>query len=242
MIDLHCHLDLYPDPKAVVSECLHRQLYVLSVTTVPSAFEGTVALAPAKSRIQTALGLHPELASSRAHELTLFERLLPRTRYVGEVGLDGSRDHRATFGVQRGVFADVLRLCALSGGKVLSVHSRGASGHVLDALGKEPSAGRPILHWYIGSKKQVARAAEMGCWFSVGPTMLASERGRLSVAAMPKDRIVPESDGPFGLIDQRPTQPWEAWSVVGDLANLWREPLSAVTSLLRSNFRTLVSM
>lgn len=47
MIDLHCHLDLYPDPQAIVAECVRRRLYVLSVTTVPSAFEGTAALAPA---------------------------------------------------------------------------------------------------------------------------------------------------------------------------------------------------
>lgn len=240
MIDLHCHLDLYPDPQAMVTECLNRQLYILSVTTVPSAFEGTAALAPAKSRIKTALGLHPELAAARARELVLFERLLPRTRYVGEVGLDGSRDHRATFDTQRGVFADVLRLCALAGGRVLSVHSRGATGHILDALGNEPSAGRPVLHWYVGSAKQVARAAEMGCWFSVGPAMLASERGRSSAAAMPKERILPESDGPFGLIAGRPVRPWDAWSTVAGLAELWRESPQRTSDLLWSNLKALV--
>src|SRR4051812_28917583 len=100
MIDLHCHLDLYPSPRAVADECVHRRLYVLSVTTVPSAFEGTSALVDSDSRIRTALGIHPELASARVGELPLFERLLPRTRYVGEIGLDGSRDHRATLDVQ----------------------------------------------------------------------------------------------------------------------------------------------
>lgn len=241
MIDLHCHFDLYPDPSAVVAGCIERRLYALSVTTVPSAFEGTSALVPSEARIKTALGLHPELAAGRAHELPLFERLLPRTRYVGEIGLDGSRDHRGTLDAQRGVFGDVLRLCASAGGKVLSLHSRGATGIILDALGTEPAAGRAVLHWYVGTLKQVARAAEMGCWFSVGPPMLASERGRSAVAAMPKDRIVPESDGPFGTIDGRSALPWEAWSIVPTVAELWREDEDKVAERLWANFRTLAS-
>lgn len=239
MIDLHCHLDLYPDPQWVASECVARKLYVLSVTTVPSAFEGTARLAPTNSRIRTALGLHPELAATRARELPLFERLLPRTRYVGEVGLDGSREHRATLDAQRGVFSDVLRLCARAGGKILSIHSRGASTLVLDTLSSDPRAGRAVLHWYVATTKQVARAAEMGCWFSVGPSMLLSDRGRVAIVAMPKDRIVPESDGPFGMIGRRPAFPWEAWTVVNGLAELWEESQQVVAAQLRSNLASL---
>ncbi|MGI9487359.1 MAG: Qat anti-phage system TatD family nuclease QatD [Geminicoccaceae bacterium] len=241
MIDLHCHLDLYPEPNVLIAECVKRRLYVLSVTTVPSAFEGTAALITPDGRIRTALGLHPELAAARAHELPLFERLLPLTRYVGEIGLDGSRDHRETLDTQQGVFADVLRICARAGGKVLSIHSRRASGIVLDALEAEPTAGKTILHWYLGSAKQVARAVEMGCWFSIGPQMLVSKRGRVAVASMPKDRVVPESDGPFGLVDGRPVLPWEAWTIVPKLAELWCEPIDSVVYLLERSFKSLLS-
>jgi TatD DNase family protein len=239
VIDLHCHLDLYPDPRAIVARCAELRMYVLSVTTMPSAFEGTAALVPSGSRIRTALGLHPELAAARAQELPLFERLLPRTRYVGEIGLDGSRDHRATLDAQRGVLSDVLRLCARAGGKVLSLHSRGATGALLDALAAEPAAGTPVLHWYVGSARQVARAAEMGCWFSVGPTMLTSARGVAAVAAMPPDRVLPESDGPFGLLDGRPAYPWEAWSVLPRLAELWRETEREAADRLFANLKAL---
>jgi TatD DNase family protein len=239
VIDLHCHLDLYPDPHAVVAGCIKRRLYVLSVTTVPSAFEGTAALVASESRIRTALGLHPELAATRAHELPLFERLLPRTRYVGEVGLDGSRDHRATLNAQQSVLTDVLRLCARAGGKVLSLHSRGATGIILDILQAEPAAGRAVLHWYVGSAKQVDRAAEMGCWFSVGPTMLLSKRGQAAAAAMPRDRVISESDGPFGLVDGKPAFPWQAWSVVSELSELWRESKNKVAVQLQENFKKL---
>src|SRR6185437_15227155 len=172
VIDFHCHLDLYPDPREVVAQCIERRLYVLSVTTTPTAFEGTAALAPDNGRIRTALGLHPEIAVSRERELPLFEKLLPRTSYVGEVGLDASPDHRSTIDRQTAILADILRLCARAGGRIVTLHSRGATGTLLDRLDAEPSAGRFILHWYLGSAKQIARASEMKCWFSVGPAML----------------------------------------------------------------------
>lgn len=241
MIDFHCHLDLFPNPKEIVARCRQERLYVLSVTTVPSAFEGTLALAPPGGRIRTALGLHPELAAARAKELPLFERLLPLTHYVGEVGLDGSRPHRATLDKQAGVLRDVLRMCARAGGRIISVHSRGASGEILDLLSTIPEAGTFVLHWYTGSKRQVERAAEMGCWFSVNPAMFASERGIAAVSAMPSDRVVPESDGPFGTVEGRPAGPWDAWSIVPSLANCWKKAQSDARDMVLAAFVALVS-
>ncbi len=240
MIDLHCHLDLFPDPAAIAAQCVARRLYVLSVTTLPSAFEGTAALVPVGGRIRTALGLHPELAAARTHELALFERLLPRTRYVGEVGLDGSRDHRQTLDVQRTVFNTVLRLCRQAGGKTLTIHSRGAITAVLDALTREPRAGQYVLHWFLGTSSQVARAVELGCWFSVGPSMLASRSGRRAVMAMPTDRVLPESDGPFGQVGGVPVTPWDAWGVASSLAECWRWTPGAVEQQMRATFANLL--
>jgi TatD DNase family protein len=242
VIDFHCHLDLYPNPHEIVAQCIERRLYVLSVTTVPSAFEGTAALAPDNGRIRTALGLHPEIAVSRERELPLFEKLLPRTSYVGEVGLDGSPDHRATIDSQSAILADILKLCAGAGGRTVSLHSRGATGPLLDRLAAEPAAGTFILHWYLGSAKQVSRAAEMNCWFSVGPAMLTSKRGIAAAAAMPRDRVLPESDGPFGMVEGRPAFPWEAWTVTLKLAELWGQPQAEVESQLVANFRALASL
>lgn len=240
MIDFHCHLDLYPNPREIVAQCIERRLYVLSVTTVPSAFEGTVALAPDQGRIRTALGLHPEIAVSREHELALFERLLPQTSYVGEVGLDASPDHRDTIDRQSDILATILNLCAQVGGRNITLHSRGATGSLLDRIAAEPTAGKFILHWYLGSTKQIARASEMKCWFSVGPAMLTSRRGLLAVEAMPHEYILPESDGPFGQVSGRPALPWEAWSIVPKLAELWGVSKGEVEAQLLDNLRRLV--
>jgi len=241
MIDFHCHIDLYPDPSEVVARCRDQQINILSVTTVPSAFQHTAALAPAGGCIKTALGLHPELVTTRYHELALFETLLSQTAFVGEVGLDGSTQHRLTLSHQEAVLKEILRLCAKVGGRILSLHSRGAAKNVLDVLGDEPNAGTFVLHWFIANKRQVQRAVELGCWFSVNPAMFSSSVGRAALAAMPHDRILPESDGPFTRIDGRMSQPWDAWNIVPLLASMWQTSIREVTDRMVRSYATVTS-
>lgn len=242
MIDLHCHLDLYPDPHAVAEECKRRRIYVLSVTTTPTAFDGTRRLAPTGSRIRTALGLHPEIAAGRRHELELFERLLPLTDYVGEIGLDGSRDHWATLDAQTEIFRTILQTCARAGGRKLTIHSRAATARVLDVLEEVPGCGSFVLHWFLGSSRQVSRATAMSAWFSVGPTMLLSDRGRTAAAAMPRDRVLTESDGPFGQIDGEPAYPWDAEKAVAVFAELWGVSVDEAADQIAKNFRSFVEL
>jgi TatD DNase family protein len=111
---------------------------VLSVTTTPPAWKGTSALAADAPRIRTALGLHPQLAHERYMELALFDNLLPETRYVGEIGLDGAPELRPYWQRQVTVFEHVLARCSAAGGRIMSIHSRRASGAVLDYLEKHP--------------------------------------------------------------------------------------------------------
>lgn len=241
MIDFHCHIDLYSDPASIVARCQRENVYVLSVTTVPSAFEGTTALASSTNCIATALGLHPELVATRHRELAVFEELVTRTPFVGEVGLDGSLRHRQNLSQQETILSEILRICAKAGGKVISLHSRGAAGKILDVLSSHPDAGTFVLHWYNGTKRQVQRAVELGCWFSVNPAMLLSVAGRSAVSAMPLDRIVPESDGPFGTIGGRPAQPWDAWSIVPRLASYWALPASQIEESLTRSYLSIIS-
>jgi TatD DNase family protein len=241
VIDFHCHLDLYPDPHKVAAQCVERGLYVLSVTTTPSAWLGTSALEDGSRRIRTALGLHPQLAHKRAAELPLFDQLLGQARYVGEIGLDGAPEFKAYRSAQLAVFTHVLGACARTGGRIMSIHSRRAAPDVLDMLESNPSAGVPVLHWFSGSQRDLERAIRLGCWFSVGPAMLRGARGRELAAVMPRDRIVTESDGPFAQIDDAPIMPWQARDALTVLAQLWSTTFTVAESMIQGNFRTLVS-
>jgi TatD DNase family protein len=241
VIDLHAHLDLYPDPVETTRECIERNLFVLSVTTTPSAWSGTAALAKGASRIRTAIGLHPQIAQERQGELVLFEDLLPRSRYVGEIGLDGGPELRMTWNVQRRVFDEILRLCSSAGGRIMTIHSRRAATPVLDALASRGNAGVPVLHWFSGSKKELQRAIDQGCWFSVGPAMLASEKGRAMAAVMPPDRVLTESDGPFAQIEGRPLFPWDTAIAVTMLASIWDVTEVEARQRLTENLRRLTT-
>lgn len=242
MIDLHCHLDLYRDPVKVVAACEERGVYVLSVTTTPSAWKGTSRLALGAARIRTALGLHPQLAHERHGELGMFDRFLPLTRYVGEVGLDGSPEFKAHWDVQIVVFDHVLKACSNAGGRILSIHSKRASAAVLDRLQAYRDAGIPVLHWFSGSRRDLDCAIDLGCWFSVGPAMLRSSNGRSLAALMPRDRILTESDGPFAQEKGAPLMPWQVDRAVDILGELWSVSPIQAQQLIRRNLRALTML
>ncbi len=241
MIDFHCHLDLYPDPEMAVRLANESGIYVLSVTTTPKAWRQTSSLAKNCPRIRTALGLHPQLAHERYHELPLFEGLIGETNYVGEVGLDGLPELKPHAAIQRRVFEAVLRISAKSGGRVLSIHSRRAVDDVLQCLRAQPDAGLPILHWFSGTRSQLTRALTQGCWLSVGPPMLRSDKGRALVASVPRDRILTETDGPFATDGSRPLMPSDVWSAVDALGEIWGVAENEVRSILAENLRRVTA-
>lgn len=241
LIDLHCHIDLYPEPESIIYECKKRDIYVLSVTTTPKAWRGTTALLNDCPRIKAALGLHPQLAHQRAQELTLFEELSNETMYVGEIGLDGSKEFRAHIDVQKRVFRKILQICVSSGGRILSIHSRGAANDVLDELEAHPNSGKPILHWFSGNYQELKRAIDIGCWFSVGPAMLRSKKGSEISSRIPRDKILTESDGPFAKMNKKSLTPMDMPKAVEILAQLWGEPIEAVNDRLLNSFQNLLA-
>ncbi|MFO6451708.1 MULTISPECIES: Qat anti-phage system TatD family nuclease QatD [unclassified Aeromicrobium] len=241
IVDFHCHLDLYPEPHSVAQAIEHRRIATLSVTTTPSAYIGTAALAAGKPMIKTALGIHPELAAERSSELEIFDSLLPRAEFVGEVGLDGLSRNSASRPVQRLVFDHILRSCAREGGRVMSVHSRGAPAATLAALASRPDAGIAVLHWFTGTPKNLQTAITYGCWFSVGLPMLATEKGRELVRSMPIDRILTETDGPFTATSAGPAYPWHVTTTLEALAQVVELPETDARQLVSENFANLVA-
>ena len=215
-------------------------MYVLSVTTTPSAWKGTSALAAPTKRIRTALGLHPQLAHERRNELALFDSYLPETRYVGEIGLDGAPEFRPHWNTQVAVFEHILARCKEAGGRTMSIHSRRASRAVLDNLERFSAAGTPILHWFSGSFSDLDRAVALGCWFSVGPAMLAGERGRALAARMPRERVLTESDGPFAQVNGVSAMPWQVEQALNALSTVWSLPSEEVTHNIRDNLRRIL--
>jgi TatD DNase family protein len=241
-VDFHCHLDLYPDHEAAISKAEAARIYTLAVTTTPKAWARNHELTRHTRFVRAALGLHPQLMAERAAELPLWERLLPETRYVGEVGLDAGPRFYKSLDAQKHVFRSVLERCAEAGGKILTVHSVRSVPTVLDMVERYLPHGRGtvVLHWFTGSKSDARRAAMLGCYFSVNAEMTRSDRGRALVAELPIGRILTETDGPFTQIDGRPSEPADVKATVIAIADVRRVPVNAVTTAAISNLRSLL--
>lgn len=241
MMDLHCHVDLYPNHDEILSDIKKSGYYVLSVTTVPSAFKGTVALTERLTNCRTALGLHPQLAHQRHNELLLFDSLCGETRYIGEIGLDGSKGYAEHIEAQRMVFEHILNTCCEYDDKILTIHSLNAVDDVLELLIMYPKSGIPILHWFLATQKQVKKAVELGCYFSVGPAMINSARAKKVISWLPQNRILLETDGPFARIKGKPTLPSDVVLVIRFLSELWGKTIKQVQDDLKLTLKNLVS-
>ena len=242
LVDFHCHLDLYPDFPAAVRKCEEAGIFTLTVTTTPRAWERNNALTVGTRHVRAALGLHPQLVSEHAHEMALFESLLPRTRYVGEVGLDAGPRYYKSLDQQKRVFQQILELCSVARNKILTVHSVRAIGHVLDLIELKlaPDRGRVVLHWFTGTSTQIRRAVEMGCFFSVNAQMLDGERRLALVRQIPIDRILTETDGPFTQVQGRTAEPSDVSVALERLSRAHEVSIDQMKALVAQNLRELL--
>lgn len=243
LVDFHCHLDLYPDHAAAIADCEREGVRTLTVTTTPKAWPRNHDLTSPTKYVRAALGIHPQLVEERADELPIWENYLQQAHYVGEVGLDAGPRFYRSLEQQKAVFERVLCACAEQGGKVLTVHSVRAAKAVLDMIERHlpRQRGAVVLHWFTGTSAEARRAAELGCYFSINPSMFRTDRHRKLVAALPADRLLTETDGPFTSTDGRPSRPGDVAVVVRALSEVRRLEVAAVTNLVHGNLKALLA-
>ena len=114
-IDLHCHLDLYPDLEAAIDHCERNQIYTLAVTTVPAAWPRNKELTSNKKFVRPALGLHPQLANDKNTNIEIWDRYFDEAKYIGEIGLDAGPKFYSSFSKQEINFLHILKRCAQHG-------------------------------------------------------------------------------------------------------------------------------
>ena len=239
MIDFHCHLDLYPNPKEILDGITCRKCFVLSVTTTPMAWDGTKALIGDNLHVKIAAGLHPELIKSRYQETDILCELLSETNYVGEIGLDGSAQNKNSLDLQQKALTKIIRECERLDGKILSIHSRGAVSAVIELLNISNRKSIPVLHWFTGTPREANKAINIGCWFSVCPPMLNSKNGKNLLELIPRDRLLTETDGPFTQNNGKPLMPWDVRNVHMGVADIWKCRPEEVQSQIAENFKKL---
>lgn len=242
MIDFHCHLDLYKNALDILPEVAARNIFVLVVTTSPRAWQATSKIFAGYQNIKVALGLHPEIIEKKKTEFDLLISLISKAEFIGEIGIDGSRKYFSTFELQKSLLKEIFQECQRQGGRVLSLHSRSAVSQILDLIEKYPDAGIPVLHWFTGTPTELKRAIDLGCWFSVGPSMISTAKGKNLVSLMPRDRILPETDGPFATLDKKTLYPWDVEILFDHVEQIWQCKGDFVYATMKSNLEAILKL
>jgi TatD DNase family protein len=202
LIDTHCHLadPAYdPDREAVLARAAEAGVSGLVVIgETPESAERALALAAAHPGLACTAGLHPHEASRWRPELGdwLHGALRhPRVVAAGEMGLDYHYDHSPR-DAQRAAF-DAQLAIAEAAGKPAVVHAREADDDVAAALRAHPRAVA-ILHSFSSGTGLLRVGVGLGHYVSFsGMVTFRSWRQDDAIRAVPLDRLLIETDGPY---------------------------------------------
>ena len=231
LVDAHCHVDLLPNWQSVLSRLEEQAQFTFAVTTTPKAWSVEREVVRDFRYVRVGVGLHPQVVHERNGEISALEQAIKETRFVGEIGLDGSPAHKSSLPDQERVLRRTFSVCAEVGDRVLSLHTLRAAGAVLDLAEETRVYERNTLiyHWFTGTSSELRRALQMGALISVNADMLRTEKGRSCARIAGVSRTLTESDAPFtkshriesGLPDIQPS--------IEALAQCWGLPASTVS-------------
>lgn len=239
MHDAHCHLDLYQNPPTVAANTEGAGIFTVAVTNLPSAYEAAKPHMRPFRYLKLALGLHPLLAQHHTPEQKrLFGRLFAEADFIGEIGLDFSREGVGSKDKQLESFRFVLGLLR-NQAKVATLHTRRAEKTVHELL-SEYGVAPVIFHWYSGQVTLIEAIALRGDYFSVNPAMILSANGQKIIGRIPKERVLTETDGPFVTVNGKPALPSDVVRVHRYLASQWQMTVAEVEDQLEGNLRKLL--
>jgi TatD DNase family protein len=183
---MHAHIDV----TIAATELEDLRSVIFAVTR--SLQEARQAVGRRDGTTVWGVGCHPGVArAQRDFSPEHFADIMESTAFVGEVGLDGKS--RVPMAKQRDTFRAALEVLTTMP-RLVSLHSYAATEALIEDLEASPIRGA-ILHWWLGDAALTARAVDLGCYFSVNAS---SVRKTELMALIPSDRLLTETDHPFG--------------------------------------------
>ena len=232
MIDVHCHFDIAENPEKYILNNEKKQIITIGMTNLPSHFQIGIKHVRKYKYIRLALGLHPLMAQKHADEFSIYKEYVDETSYIGEVGLDFSREGFATKEIQIKSFEFVLD-CIKGKNKILSLHSRRAESETLEMLTSK-GIKNAIFHWYTGNISVLKKIVNSGFFFSVNSSMIQSNNGKKIIEVLPKEFVLTETDYPY--LDNNNTL-----EIYSYLSKLWKVTETSAEKIIDDNFKRLIS-
>ena len=210
-VDSHCHLQeryLPGEDGADALEALRRARAagveaVVCVGTDEATSRQAVALAADQRgddlpTLRAVVGLHPHEGYEDLRWLaSILDDGDPAVVGVGECGLDYHYDN-APREAQRRSFAEQIAM-AHEHDLALVIHARDAWDDLFDVLACEGVPTETVLHCFTGGPSEAARLVSLGITvsFSGIVTFKNADDLRASVAEVPLERLLIETDSPF---------------------------------------------
>jgi len=228
MIDTHCHLDVHDDPIGLAGDFEARQNDCVAVTALPSHYRLAIPHLKRFSKVHAALGLHPLRVNEGQKEVNDFILYAEDCNFIGEVGLDFSREGYKTKKNQIEVLLRIID--TFKNGKFVSIHSRGAAYELIDIL--DQHMVKPVcFHYFTDGLNVASVAVKAGHYFSFNHRMLNGvHKGLLDI--IPQNRVLVESDAPF--LSQSPIS--DLKKIYSMIAEYWNLSLFETINLIAQNF------
>ena len=206
LIDSHCHLNykgLVEEQAAVLARARARGVTgMLNISTRESEWGDVIATAEREPDVWASVGIHPHEAD--AHPEVDAAKLIAAARHpkvigIGESGLDYYYDH-SDRDRQRASFRAHIQ-AARETGLPLIIHTRDAEEDTTAIVAEEMGKGAfpALIHCFTASRDFGARMLELGLSISISGIVTFKNAKDLqeTVATIPADRLLVETDAPF---------------------------------------------
>lgn len=177
--------------------------YVVNVGASIATTRSTLELSSKYDYIYAAVGVHPsDIADLNEESFSWLKEQTVRQKVVavGEIGLDYYWDKEPEVQAAQQVWFKRQLDLAREAGLPVIIHSRDAAKDTFDIM-KEMDAGSigGVVHCYSYSPELAAEYVKMGLFIGVGGVVTFTKAKKLkeTVAAIPMDNIVIETDCPY---------------------------------------------
>lgn len=237
--DTHCHIDLTNNIEEIIKEIEDEQIYVLAMTNLPVLFNSLQNNLSSKY-IRVSLGFHPELVFKYKNLIPEMWKYLDKTKYIGEVGLDFSKNiNQSDKEVQIEFFKELINRCNSIEKKILSIHSRGAENEI-EAILNDKFNGTLIFHWYTGKITVMEKLLKNNVYFSVNKAMTQSNSGKKIIKNIPLPRMLLETDFPFIKTSENKYKKYLLDEIIYEIANLKNTSIIEIQNTLSNNFKIII--
>jgi len=192
-VDSHIHL--YEFSVTDLRKLCENGYVMLAVSDdIPSSFK-TIEIAKRCRGVVPAIGIHPWSIRGEVDVKPLTDVIYGGSvRFLGEIGLDKLFTPE-TFEIQLKVFKEFVELAEIY--KLgISIHAPNAWKEVLGVLRKS-GVRVAIFHWYTGPIDLLKEVVDEGYYVGVNVAAKVQKKHAEVIRAVPMERLVTESDGPY---------------------------------------------